>query len=371
MRNPFKPTFGATPPLLAGRDEQIAEFTEALLDGPGAAGRATLYTGSRGSGKTVMLNAVEEEAKTQGWLVVSETANRGLIDRLTQSRLPALLRQFDPDAIQRRLTGFELPMKGGSLSWETLEAHVVKADLRSQINLLTELLAENETGLLITLDEIHLNQIEELRELAATVQHAFREDRELAFAAAGLGSSISDLLNDDVLTFLRRADRHHLGAVELDEVRRALEEPINAAGRVVGDGALEVMAEGTQGYPFLIQLIGSHCWKVRRAAKEISLADAEAGVISARRRLGSLVHAPALEDASAIDKSFLLAMAKDDAPSKTGEIAKRLKVNKKYAGIYRRRLIDAELIEATSHGYVDFTLPYLRDYLREHVASGV
>jgi len=47
-----------------------------------------------------------------------------------------------------------------------------------------------------------------LRQFGTTVQHAFREERELMFVGAGLASAVSDLLNDEVLTFLRRADRH-------------------------------------------------------------------------------------------------------------------------------------------------------------------
>ena len=42
-------------------------------------------------------------------------------------------------------------------------SHAPEATLRSQVELITDLLAENETGLLITLDEIHQNQIAELR----------------------------------------------------------------------------------------------------------------------------------------------------------------------------------------------------------------
>ncbi len=41
----------------------------------------------------------------------------------------------------------------------------------------------------------------------------------------------------------------------------------------------------------------------------------------------------------------------------------------KYAGQYRLRLIAAELTEPTHHGYVDFAVPYLREYLREHAAA--
>jgi hypothetical protein len=218
---------------------------------------------------------------------------------------------------------------------------------------------------------MHQHQIVELRELATVVQHAFREERDLSFVGAGLTASISEVLNDDVLTFLRRADRHQLGAVDLLDVRQALEEPIATAGRRVGEEALDLMVEATHGYPFLIQLVGSCAWQVHRDTDEITVADARTGVTNARRRLGSLVHAPALKAASTVDKSFLLAMAQDDSPSKMADIAKRLSVTKEYAGVYRRRLLDADLITATGRSYVDFTLPYLRDYLREHAAAGV
>jgi hypothetical protein len=372
MPNPFKPTFGVSPPLLAGREDLIAEFDEGLEDGPGSGARATLYTGARGAGKTVMLNAVEDCARARGWIVVSDTAAPGLITRLTQSRLPELLRRFDPDAVRRRMTGLTAPFTaGGGVTWETLEAHVVKADIRSQLELLTDLLAEGETGLLITIDELHRNQIDELRELATTVQHIFRGNRDLAFVGAGLSAAVSDLLRDDVLTFLRRAERHHLGAVELGDVRKALREPIEAAGRDVSEEALEIMAAGTQGYPFLIQLVGAQTWRLRRTARTISVADARTGVENARRRLGSLVHAPALKEASDIDKSFLLAMSKDDGASRISDVASRLNVDKGYASVYRQRLIDAELIEPAGYGYVDFTLPYLREYLREHAAAHI
>jgi hypothetical protein len=36
VTNPFKPTAGANPPLLVGRDELIDEFAESIEDGPGA-----------------------------------------------------------------------------------------------------------------------------------------------------------------------------------------------------------------------------------------------------------------------------------------------------------------------------------------------
>jgi type II secretory pathway predicted ATPase ExeA len=369
--NPFHPSFGVSPPLLVGRDAVIEEFVEAIDDGPGASGRATLYTGARGSGKTVMLNAIEESTRGRGWLVISETASPGFVDRITKQHLPRLLRTFDPAAVRRRLTGITAPLNAGAVSWSTVDSHVAEAGLRNQIELLTDLLAEHQTGLLITLDEIHLNQISELRDLATTVQHTFREGRELAFAGAGLASAISDVINDDVLTFLRRADRHALGSVSRADVERALAEPIEAAGRSLAEGALQVMAEGTNGYPFLIQLVGAQTWRLDPSSAQITVDDAAEGVARALRRLGALIHEPALGDASDIDKCFLLAMAKDDGPSRMADIQQRLGVDVNYASQYRLRLIAAELIYPTRRGYVDFAVPYLREYLREHATADI
>ena len=146
MRNPFHASFGVSPPLLVGRDEVLDEFSEALADGPGSSGRATLYTGARGAGKTVMLNAVEDRARERGWLVISETASAGFVQRIADQHLPRLLRTFDPQAVRRRLSGVTAPLNLGAAQWETIEAHVVQAGLRTQLELLTDLLAENGDG---------------------------------------------------------------------------------------------------------------------------------------------------------------------------------------------------------------------------------
>jgi len=369
MANPFHPSFGVSPPLLVGREGVLADFVEALEDGPGSSGRASLYTGARGTGKTVMLNAVEDRARQHGWLVISETATAGFINRMTQQHLPALLSEFDPAALQCRIKGVTAPVSIGRLDWETVEKHVVQAGLRNQLELLTDLLAEHGTGVLITLDEIHHNQLVELREMATTVQHAFREGRELAFVGAGLAASVSDVVNDDVLTFLRRAERHRLGSVARSDVERGFREPIETAGRQIGEAALQVMVDGANGYPFLLQLVGAQTWRLHPHEREITAADAAEGVARARSRLGALIHEPALSTASDIDRAFLAAMAQDDGPSRMADIQRRLNVTVNYLSQYRLRLIAAELIYSTRRGFVDFALPYLREYLRDHVLA--
>jgi hypothetical protein len=85
--------------------------------------------------------------------------------------------------------------------------------------------------------------------------------------------------------------------------------------------------------------------------------------------VGRPVHEPALAGLSTVDRTFLAAMAVDDGPSQMSAIADRLGADANYVGQYRLRLISAGFIGPSGHGRVDFTLPYLRDYLREHVAA--
>lgn len=368
LTNPFTPTFGVSPPMLVGRDDLIEEFASALDDGPGASGRATIYTGARGTGKTVMLNKVQDVAKKNGWLVISETATPGFINRLATIHLPSILANL-MDQGKKRISGVTLPFGAGGATWDNPVTANLPTNFRSQLELVTDVLAEYDTGVLITIDEIHYRQIEELREFGATIQHAFRDSRNVAFAAAGLPSAVSPVLNDDVLTFLRRAERYNLGRVSLSDVEQAIREPIEENGREIDAVACTEAAQATGGYPFLIQLIGQYIWRQNPKEKTITSSDVAEGVAAARRRMGSLVYEPALADISSIDRTFLVAMSQDDGPSKMSDICSRLGVSANYAGQYRLRLIEAGMIESVNYGEVDFAQPLLREYLTEHAAS--
>lgn len=366
-RNPFRPSFGTTPPLLVGRESMATAFGDALDNGPGDPGLATLYTGARGIGKTVMLNEAESQAKERGWIVLSETATPQMLTRMVAEGLPYLARLLEFPDVERRITGVTLPGLGGGVSGTAVPVNRAAAGLRTQINALTDHLAAHETGLLITVDEIHGAQKEDLREVCAVIQHCFREERPVAFAAAGLPGAVEDLLGDKVLTFLRRADRHHLEPVAVADVSDALARPIEATGRSITSDALAVAAEATRGYPFLIQLIGHWIWRTEPDKARIDTRQARAGIEAARDRLGTLLHQPTLNDCSDRDRAFLAAMARDEAgTSKMGDIAARMGVDRRYASTYRERLIRADIIRPVTRGRVEFAVPYLGDYLRAH-----
>jgi len=355
-----------------GRDEQLEAFVEGLEEGPGSPGRAILFSGQRGAGKTVMLNALEDAARARGWEVVSETTRPGVAEEMASTSLPALMRHY-PGAYESFVSGssFSVAGFGAGLSRDRDERFPVQPSLRSTLTALTDVLGQDDRGVFITLDEVGTDGLSDLQVITQVVQHCFREGRPVMFAAAGLPSQVRDLLQAPGTTFLRRAERSHLGAVDPDDVGRAIAEPMAHAGRRLTQAALAAAVDGTQGYPFMVQLIGFQMWRLSRGQDLVDLDVALEAVEAAGRRVGRLVHEPALAPLSAVDRTFLQAMAVDDGPSRIADVAARLQVDGNYASQYRLRLIDAEIIHAPSRGYVDFSLPYLRGYLRSHAVHDI
>lgn len=365
--NLFRPSFGTYPHVLVGRDPLVDEFEDTfdgLLD---PTGLTVLLSGQRGMGKTVLLDAYARAARAAGWLVISDASSNGLLERLSRDHLPRLLQTY-ADQPSTKLTSGSLslgPLSAGG-GWD--DRYPAESTLRSQIAELTDALRPSGRGLVITVDEIQSAALEELRKLGEILQYARREDRMLAFAGAGLSTPIEELLDHPGATFLRRAEHHTIGPVSLSDVRTAVAQTVADGEREIDVRALDRAASAAAGYPFMIQLVGYFTLKNAAPTGPVDVAAVDAGITAARRRLGRLVHASALRPLSDVDRTYLLAMAQDDGPSRTGEVAKRMGVTAQYAGEYRRRLIRDGIIEPAGHGKVRFTIPYTADHLREHAA---
>ena len=365
MENPFRPTAGATPPDLIGRGGVLDEFAYGLRIGSGAPGLLTIFTGARGIGKTVMLGAAEDLAMDNGWAVVSETATGGFVGRIGES-MRLLTENLGDGPTGRRITA--LAVAGFSVT--TQLAPEAQVDWRTRGAALLRLLAERGTGLVITVDEIHAADRAELSRLAADVQHFIREGLPIGLIFAGLPAAVSDLLNEGVATFLRRADRIDLHAASISEVERSFAETFADAGITLSPEHTREAAQATDGYPFLIQLVGYFLWQeAEQAADTLDAGAVARAVRAARRRNERVVIEAALSTTSGRDRDFLRAMVEDSGPSSTADIGTRTGMRPNAVGNYRTRLIDAGLIEPTGYGVVDFAIPGLREYLCSHPAK--
>lgn len=211
-RNPFKPTAGATPPVLVGREPALEELDEALDDGAGSPYLLQFVTGARGAGKTVMLTEMGRRARERGWIVVDETATPGLLTRLTRAVRHHREQLGSSDRPRISRFGLNILGTGGDVRMEGAPREA--PDLRDEIGALCDAMDrhDGETGLIITVDEIHTIRQEELDELAAIIQHLIREDRSVGLLMAGIPQAVEQMIADNaqrpkVSTFLRRAER--------------------------------------------------------------------------------------------------------------------------------------------------------------------
>ncbi|MDR1295328.1 MAG: ATP-binding protein [Bifidobacteriaceae bacterium] len=365
--NPFTPTFGITPPLLVGRDAEIAAVRRSLTRGPGDPARAVLLTGARGTGKTVLLNALEDAASQQGWAVISETVQPGLVEVLTRTTLPMLRAALDPRATDSTLTSASATVFGigGALTRQVSERHPAEPSLRDGLESLARIQADRGSGVFISLDEVHRHEIAQITPLFHAIQHCFRQGLPVAFVAAGLPSTVSRLLSDSVVTYLRRAERFALGTLPDALVRAALREPILRAGRSISPDALDRAADAVHGYPFLIQVVGFELWEVDPGTAHIGADAVDVALVRAVKTANRLVHEPALADLSDADRRFLAAMARiPGEPVRLADILERLGATRDHVNKYRARLIAAEIIEPAGRGLIRFAIPFLSEYLR-------
>ena len=360
MQNPFKPTAGATPPDLIGRAGLLDEFEYGLRQGSGAPGLLTIITGARGIGKTVMLSAAEEIARKHGWAVISRTANPGFLARIGDDML-RLLDELGDGPPTRKITAFSAA--GFGLTTQLPLERV--PDWRRTGEELLGLLQAKGTGLVITIDEIHAVDRAEISQLASDVQHFIRQGLPIGLIFAGLPSAVSDLLNEGVATFLRRADRINLHEAAITEVTASYRELFSRSGIEASPAHITEAAEATEGYPFLIQLVGYYLWmEADKAGWTLNEDNVRMALTASHRRNTLVVVESALSDISEKDRAFLDAMAEQDGPSTAAQIGQAIGSKPNVVSKYRNRLIAAGLIESAGYGKVDFAIPGLRQYLR-------
>ena len=293
-----------------------------------------------------MLNVVERVAREHGWLVISETAYAGFVDRLTNIALPGLLANH----------GYS-------------DATASTQSFGDRLKLVSDHLRSLHSGLLITLDELNDAQVDELREFDAALYQTSSDNGTVAFVGAGLPRLVNLMLTDPALTNFQRADLHVLSPVDLDDAKRALRVPTESNGREIEPLALDHAVHATDGYPFLIQLLGHLISHQHPDERVITRDDVVSGVLKVCERIGSWQLESALTELPENDRALLVAMATDHGPSKTSTIASRLTIDQDSLDEWLARLIERGVILQSRHGEVDFVQPLLREYLRVHPVS--
>lgn len=358
----FSPAFGNRPSHLVGREPILRAFESALRSKPGSKDRAIVVLGQRGSGKTVLLWEFADRARQQGYVVASPTiASEGMLERVVEKV------QDDGEKYVHNKTSYVSGGSVGALGFsaglqftrDVQESKTFEYKLAS----LARRLSERGRGIVILIDELQASSTE-IRQLVIAYQELVGEGLDVALVMAGLPGAVSATLNDKVLTFLNRARKVELPPLARGDVDAFFLQAFDELGVAIAPDLRHEASNAVQGSPYMLQLVGHYICAYARDSGKVERKELDAAIDEARAYFRMDVCETTLAALSHRDADFLAAMAEDEGPSAIADVATRMGVSQDYAQKYRRRLIDAGVIEAARRGKIAFAVPYLGGYLK-------
>lgn len=365
----FSPAFGNRPSQLVGRDAVISALLAGLDSNPGSKERATLLLGQRGTGKTVLLWELADRARDKGWVVATPTVtSENMLARIVEKIQDDGSRHLDKQ--RAKLVGGSVGAFGFSAGLEfSREVQETKSDQYKLLSLCRRL-TELGHGTLILVDEAQA-RIPELKQLIIAYQELVGEGLDVAMVMAGLPAAISATLNDHVLTFFNRAKKIRLEPLAIADVDAFFEQAFEELGLTISPEIRKRAARATSGSPYMLQLVGHNLVVYAKSDQEVDESSLQNAIETSREEFMEDVCKTTIASLSERDVDFLCAMSHD--PDQSGgsrmmDVAERMGVTPDYAQKYRRRLIEAGIIDAPRRGVVRFAVPYLADYLRSESA---
>ncbi len=381
--NPYAPGAGTPPPELAGRDD-IIERAAVALDRirAGRPARSLILYGLRGVGKTVLLNRIRLDAEAQRIATVRMEApeERSLPALLAPALRAALIRLDRLEAAKtgahealRALAGFVSALKVKYKDIEIgLDAKPEKGladsgdldtDLAALIAACGRAAVDGKTAIALFIDELQYVHEEQLAALITALHGASQAQLPITLMAAGLPQLLAQTgraksYAERLFEFVA-IDRLEKGAATA-----ALCVPAEKENVKFATGAVRLIMDQTQCYPYFLQEWGKHSWNVA-ADSPISAADAEKATELAVAELDASFFRVRFDRLTPSEKRYLRAMAELGAgPHRSGDIAATLAKSVTTVAPTRNALISKGMIYSPSHGDTAFTVPLFDGFMK-------
>jgi hypothetical protein len=379
--DPYRPSSGVKPLKLAGRDDDLSEF-DVLIDrlGDGSHERSLIYSGLRGVGKTVLLLEFETRAREAQWAThdVEEVGSGDF--RLTFGELAyqVLLSLSRRERVKHRarqalgvLKSFTVKAPGGfaaklevEIAHGTADSGDPERDLAALLVEIGETALAARTGALFLLDEMQALSPDSLAAICMAMNKVGQRQLPVALVGAGL-PPVPGLLRQAKPYAERLFSYHELGQLSAPAARSAIVGPAGLRGVEYDPEAIDLIIEGSRGYPYFIQEYGRVVW---REAEESPITAQD--VRDAHEVIQGALDRRFFKDRFAMatnaEQRYLVAMASlGDGPVRSAEVARAAGyANPGGASLLRDGLLKKDLIFSPRRGEVDFTVPLFAAYLR-------
>ena len=380
IANPYTPNAGSRPPELAGREGEIEQFR--VLLGRlqrGLTEQSIIARGLRGVGKTVLLNAFEDQAETSGFLTyyheltpdtnlveeIARDAGRALGRLSLSAKISARMRDALGHLTPRRRVGPE--GFAFAVDLESADEGAITADLTELLIQVGGTVQEKGAGIAFFLDELQFVEEVQYRALISALHRVNQKSLPIAVAAAALPQSPQ--LTGEARSYAERLfDFPVIASLDESAATAALVEPARRQGVEYSSAAVERALEWTAGYPFYIQQLGKHTWN-QASDSPIDLAVIESAIPAAQAALDKSTYEVRVQRATERERRYMRAMAElGDGPYRSGQVAEKSGQTVTQASPVRQQLIAKGLIYATEDfGHIDFTVPRFGEFMQRYM----
>jgi hypothetical protein len=220
-----------------------------------------------------------------------------------------------------------------------------------------------DRGVLIAVDEVQYLNGEELGAAIVAIHRTTQLNLPVVLVGAGL-PQLPGLAGDAKSYAERLFEFPEIGSLGPDDARAALEVPARSEGVSFETGALDVLAQVSNGYPYFLQEWGYHTWN-HALVSPIPLADVNAVGPVVQQALDRDFFRVRLDRLTPKEREYLRAMATlGPGPHRSGDVAAELGVRVESVAPRRATLIRKGMIYSPAHGDTAFTVPLFDEFLR-------
>lgn len=356
INNPFNPSFGMKPTVVLNRNQTLDQLVADIkkLNTPF---RTTLIYGTRGVGKTIYMNAVGQEIqKDPSWAALHLIISNNMVEHLA-----SLLYQKATTTVRNlmdQIIGVKFSIAGVSIQYDRQSRNSV--DYQVLLERMLTVLKHEGQHVLVMIDEAQ--DTPGLVELASVYQVLISEELPISVIMTGLPKNVQELQNNHALTFLLRSGRVNLSPLDYFDIRTRYQQELSKRDPQISPELIRKLAQLADGYAYAFQLLGYLMW--RSPEKHLTEKSLDQILPEFQAQLSRNAYRKMLEELSPVDQRFVVVMAHSgEYPVPTKYIGQQLKQKPGYIGVYRRRLIDSQIIESANYGYVKFTLPLFRKFM--------
>ena len=359
--NPFNPSFGKMPSIFLKRGS-LSQRIISELNRENSPFQTSLIYGQRGSGKTTLMSEIASKLeKNKDWIIIDLVLDNDLLISLTNQLQEHLLKL-------KLIKNLDIKMNFLGIDINASLAQNIDANFQQIFQTSLEKLTKKGKKVLINIDEVHLTPL--LKIFANCYQIMIRKNLNVSLLMAGLPENVSEIQNNDVLTFLLRANRIVLDPLDLETIKLSYKHTFQKANFNIDDKTILYMTKQTQGFAYAFQLLGYHVWRYatdqNKNTISISLIDEILDIYL--NDLNRNVYFKVYNDLSFKEKEFVQAMVKvGKTKVKSQEIGKIMNKSANYLAVYRRKLIDDQVIKPDGYSYVSFLLPHFDKFIEQEM----